>query len=197
MAKTKPGTPAAIDDATLSQVSGGAEIVTMPWHREATEGADLRTTTYNEPHLQGLGGNDTLSGLAYNDSIEGGAGSDRIDGAGGQDTLVGGTGDDRMRGGFGSDTFIITPGDGNDTVQGQRDNALGEALSARDVDTIVINNLDWDQVQITFTKGGLSGEVGPDGTQKLHTNSAGTITLPDGQKVEFRGIERIQLPHDR
>jgi Ca2+-binding RTX toxin-like protein len=173
------GKPLALDLADLDAVTGGTITVNA---KGAWYDPNASETTY------GLGGNDDLDGNGGKDFLDGGAG---------HDTLEGGKGDDTMRGGYGSDTFIINLGDGNDVVQGQRDTRAGETLTAGDVDKIVINGVDWDQVRIVFTKGDFSSEAGPDGTRKLETNSAGTIHLPDGQTIQFRGIERIQLPHDR
>ncbi|NJK28077.1 MAG: hypothetical protein HC925_05590 [Coleofasciculaceae cyanobacterium SM2_3_26] len=84
-------------------------------------------------------GNDTLRGGAGSDTLRGGAGSDRIGGKSGNDFLFGDAGNDSLwgddgddflqgglgddlltgdnfSGGKGSDTFVLAPGEGNDTI---------------------------------------------------------------------------------
>ena len=58
-------------------------------------------------HLYGGAGADTLSGQGGADYLEGNADDD---------TLTGGTGNDRLLGGLGNDTYVLTTGDGNDTI---------------------------------------------------------------------------------
>lgn len=50
------------------------------------------------------------------DSLTGASSHDHLYGMGGDDTLTGGGGNDYMEGGQGDDTYVITPGDGYDTV---------------------------------------------------------------------------------
>ncbi len=165
--------PIALDAAELDAASGG----TAPYLISSRFGENI-SGTLKDDVLVGDGGHDTLSGNAGDDQMEGGRGHDL------------------MSGGFGDDTFVINVGDGNDTIQGQAGNRFGEWLSQGNVDRIVINGVSWDDMRIEFSKGGFSGEVHEDGTQKLHTNSAGVIYFGD-QRIEFRGIERIQLPNDQ
>ncbi|CAI3955338.1 Ca2+-binding protein [Commensalibacter communis] len=61
-------------------------------------------------------GNDTIYGGAGNDVINGGAGNDSLYGGAGNDTLIGGTGDDYMAGDEGSNTYVLSKGDGHDTI---------------------------------------------------------------------------------
>ncbi|CAI3960264.1 Ca2+-binding protein, partial [Commensalibacter communis] len=61
-------------------------------------------------------GNDTIYGGAGNDVINGGAGNDTLYGGTGNDTLIGGAGDDYLSGDEGSDTYVLSKGDGHDTI---------------------------------------------------------------------------------
>jgi Ca2+-binding RTX toxin-like protein len=167
-------------------------------------GDDVLVGAGGENSMDGGAGDDTvyggdswelLDGSGGHDSLAGGGGNDTMKGGTGDDTLAGGAGNDVMIGGWGSDTFVIDANDWRttDSVHGQQQGtAIGEWLSRHDHDQIHITNADWLQVQITFTSGGYSGEVGSDGVQKLKTNSAGTITIGD-QTVTFRGIESIKV----
>ncbi|CAI3958646.1 Ca2+-binding protein, partial [Commensalibacter communis] len=55
-------------------------------------------------------------GGAGNDVINGGAGNDSLYGGSGNDTLIGGAGDDYMAGDEGSNTYVLSKGDGHDTI---------------------------------------------------------------------------------
>jgi Ca2+-binding RTX toxin-like protein len=66
--------------------------------------------------INGQGGNDTLNGKGGNDLLRGGAGDDRLLGGAGNDTLRGGTGLATLAGGTGNDIFVLTSGDGTDTI---------------------------------------------------------------------------------
>ncbi|MEX0270185.1 DUF4347 domain-containing protein [Leptolyngbyaceae cyanobacterium UHCC 1019] len=77
-------------------------------------------------NLNGGNGKDTLNGTAGNDRINGGNGEDTLFGGAGNDFLLGGNGDDVLRGGLGndilnggngSDRFVLTAGEGTDTIQ--------------------------------------------------------------------------------
>ncbi|MEX0271464.1 DUF4347 domain-containing protein [Leptolyngbyaceae cyanobacterium UHCC 1019] len=77
-------------------------------------------------NLNGGNGKDTLNGTAGNDRINGGNGDDTLFGGAGNDFLLGGNGDDVLRGGLGndilnggngSDRFVLTAGEGTDTIQ--------------------------------------------------------------------------------
>jgi Ca2+-binding RTX toxin-like protein len=61
----------------------------------------------------------TLMGEADNDTLIGGDGGDVLVGGGGNDQVVGGRGSDVALLGAGNDTFVWSPGDGSDTVEGQ------------------------------------------------------------------------------
>jgi hypothetical protein len=66
--------------------------------------------------LYGGTGIDQLHGGANGDFLYGDANNDQLDGDAGVDVLTGGTGDDTLRGGVDADSYIISPGDGNDTI---------------------------------------------------------------------------------
>lgn len=57
-----------------------------------------------------------LTGTRYDDLLVGGGGNDTLDGDRGDDVIDGGAGDDMLTGGRGADTFVITAGNGNDTI---------------------------------------------------------------------------------
>ena len=77
-------------------------------------------------NLNGGNGKDTLNGTAGNDRLDGGNGDDTLFGGAGNDFLFGGNGDDTLRGGLGNDIlngglgfdrFVLTAGEGTDTIQ--------------------------------------------------------------------------------
>ncbi|WP_019505636.1 ELWxxDGT repeat protein [Pleurocapsa sp. PCC 7319] len=71
----------------------------------------------NRPdNLVGTNGADEIEGLKGQDTLDGSAGNDTLLGGNGKDKLVGGTGDDILTGGAGKDIFVVSPGDGEDTI---------------------------------------------------------------------------------
>ncbi len=66
--------------------------------------------------LDGGTGHDTLTGGLGKDNLLGGAGDDSLIGDNGRDTLDGGAGHDTLTGGAGRDLFILSPGEGEDTI---------------------------------------------------------------------------------
>jgi Ca2+-binding RTX toxin-like protein len=66
--------------------------------------------------IDGEGGADELNGAAGDDTLKGGAGVDDIDGEGGADELNGGPGEDMLTGGPGGDVFVLSAGEGPDTI---------------------------------------------------------------------------------
>ena len=67
--------------------------------------------------LQGEAGSDRLIGNEGHDRLISGEGDDFLFGNVGKDTLLGGQGNDVLRGGGGQDTFILTTGDGVDSIK--------------------------------------------------------------------------------
>ena len=66
--------------------------------------------------LDGGNGNDLLDGGRGNDLMTGGSGRDVLLGSDGDDTLIGGANNDTLTGGNGRDTFVLSVGDGVDTI---------------------------------------------------------------------------------
>ncbi|WP_030130682.1 calcium-binding protein [Pseudomonas sp. QTF5] len=92
-----------------------------------------------------VNGNDNaniLTGNATNDTLNGLGGNDTLYGNGGDDTLDGGTGNDRLVGGRGSDTYRFGLGYGFDVI----DNSGG---ANNDVDTLLLTNLNANQIRLT------------------------------------------------
>lgn len=94
-----------------------------------SDGTTITPTTFTVTvgrSLNGGNGKDTLNGTAGNDRIDGGNGDDTLFGGAGNDFLFGGNGDDVLRGGLGNDIlnggngrdrFVLTAGEGTDTIQ--------------------------------------------------------------------------------
>lgn len=66
--------------------------------------------------LRGGTGNDNLKGNGGKDLLYGDDGNDLLDGGSSSDVLTGGKGTDTLTGGIGADTFVLSRGDGEDTV---------------------------------------------------------------------------------
>ncbi|MBE9048757.1 hypothetical protein IQ255_31025 [Pleurocapsales cyanobacterium LEGE 10410] len=67
-------------------------------------------------NLVGGIGDDSLDGGRDRDTLIGGAGDDSLDGGRDKDLLIGGIGDDLLTGGAGRDVFVLSPGEGEDTI---------------------------------------------------------------------------------
>ena len=92
-----------------------------------------------------VNGNDNaniLTGSASNDTLNGLGGDDTLYGNGGDDTLDGGTANDLLVGGRGSDTYRFGQGYGFDVI----DNSGG---TNNDVDTLLLTNLNANQIRLT------------------------------------------------
>ena len=110
------------------------------------------------------------SGISYDDILSGGAGNDKIYGQEGNDRIDGGTGDDYLVGGIGDDVFVLTDGQGTDTI---KDFKIGEDM----FDATGITNANGERVewnQVTVTSDGRGGAV---------------LTFPNGEKVILRNID--------
>ncbi|MES9991035.1 MAG: calcium-binding protein [Candidatus Thiodiazotropha sp.] len=90
------------------------------------QGSDQLSGGDGNDLIQGQGGDDTLHGNAGNDHLFGDAGNDQLNGGSGQDVVHGGDGDDyliassginTLAGGLGSDTYGLTTGIGQNTIQ--------------------------------------------------------------------------------
>jgi Ca2+-binding RTX toxin-like protein len=134
------------DDALVlsgSQVTGTPATVTVG----ATD-ADLDTLVLN-----GLGGNDSINagGAASGQvrlTINGGLGIDTITGSGGNDTVTGGDGNDVVLLGGGDDRYAWSPGDDNDTVDGQGGTDMLRFNGANVAENLAIV-ADGDRVRLT------------------------------------------------
>ena len=94
------------------------------------KGNDTLFGASGNDELRGGAGNDELRGGAGNDELRGGTGNDHLVAASGDDLLRGGSGDDildggsgndRLFGNSGADQFILTPGQGTDTIVDYQD----------------------------------------------------------------------------
>ena len=83
---------------------------------EGTEGDDRIKGFSGDDVIFALGGNDTVFGDIFSDNLDGGDGDDDVLGGLGNDTLNGGNGDDMLVGKEGNDFFVLTQGEGTDTI---------------------------------------------------------------------------------
>ncbi len=79
-------------------------------------GDDILDGDNGRDTLDGGVGNDTLIGGNSRDILNGGAGDDTLIGGNGRDTLSGGVGNDTLTGGNSRDVFVLTVGEGTDTI---------------------------------------------------------------------------------
>ncbi|MDU8458254.1 calcium-binding protein, partial [Pseudomonas syringae group sp. J254-4] len=91
--------------------------------------------------------NDTIYGYSVADLMDGRAGNDFLYGKGGDDIILGGAGDDWLEGGVGEDQYLLSLGDGKDTiveeigVRGEIDKVrFGEGVDSSAVILSAINN---------------------------------------------------------
>ena len=80
------------------------------------DGNDILSGGADNDTLFGGNGNDMLNGDHGNDLLTGGSGRDVLLGGDGDDTLIGGGNNDTLTGGNGRDTFVLSLGDGVDTI---------------------------------------------------------------------------------
>jgi Ca2+-binding RTX toxin-like protein len=127
-----------------------------------------------------VNGNDNaniLTGSASNDTLNGLGGNDTLYGNGGDDTLDGGTGNDLLVGGRGSDTYRFGQGYGFDVI----DNSGG---ANNDVDTLLLTNLNTNQIRLT--------RIGNDLVLSVLA-SGETLTVSQNFLDADHGIDRIQF----
>lgn len=148
------------------------------------DGFDAGTSgTSGDDTLAGTSSDDLIFGEAGNDDISGGVGGDQLFGGAGNDTLNGGTGDDTLVGGEGNDLFTFSEGDGNDTVQG------GDGW----LDTVQLDGVDGapgEGWSLELDEGSVVEQA--DGYVALTNDASGTITMDNGDQIQFDGIERIE-----
>ena len=86
---------------TLSAALAGEDLTGL----QGTNGDDvINVSSSSGTHVNGRGGNDTITGNVGNDTLHGGSGNDTLNGGAGDDVLDGGTGADALAGGDGQDT---------------------------------------------------------------------------------------------
>ena len=135
--------------------------------------------------LIGGDGNDKLYGGGGDDTLDGGAGDDIMDGGAGDDTFEGGLGDDTVLGGDGNDLFIFGTGDGSDTFDGG--SGWTDTVQLEDVGGGPDAGAGWT---LTTEEG---YTVDADGSGLTFEGEAsGTITLQDGSKLDFNGVDKIE-----
>lgn len=92
---------------------------------DVISGGDGDDYLFGDDYERLFTGNDKVSGGAGNDWVDGGAGDDQLFGDEGNDTLLGGDGNDTLVGGIGNDilvgdlgvnTYVVAPGDGDDSI---------------------------------------------------------------------------------
>lgn len=133
--------------------------------------------------LFGTDGDDLVFGNGGNDDISGGLGGDQLFGGAGNDTLDGGAGDDTLVGGEGNDLFTFGASGGNDNVQG------GDGW----LDTVQLDGVDGapgDGWSLELDEGSVVEQA--DGYVALTNDASGTITMDNGDQIQFDGIERIE-----
>ena len=127
------------DLATLSNVNPANFASQFSIGFVGTGGNDNITGSTDNDTIDGGLGDDTINGGDGNDNLTGGLGNDNLTGGNGNDTINGGLGNDTINGGDGPDTFVLTAGEGIDTIQDYQDG----------IDSILLKNLTY----------GISGDV--------------------------------------
>jgi Ca2+-binding RTX toxin-like protein len=177
-------TPQQIDDAALTQVTGGALTGGNDSHRGGNADELLRAS-YGNDSVSGGGGTDIIEGQDGNDVLMGNAGNDSLYGGGGNDILIGGAGADMIHGDHvygpqGNDVIRWQPGDGNDTIDG-----------GGGTDQIILEGVNMTPQQllaaITVTSGPQPTVQGP--SVNL-TGASGYITIGQ-ERVYFTNIESL------
>jgi Ca2+-binding RTX toxin-like protein len=110
----------AITDS-FDVIDANALPTNVPRRNSVTFLNDLNNTVRgfdnSDDVINGQGGNDSIYGKSGNDLLRGGAGNDSLFGGLGNDILRGGTGNDTVSGGNGNDLFVLTSGEGTDTIK--------------------------------------------------------------------------------
>src|SRR5262249_48930728 len=103
------------DDAIRVRKQGGNIVVVINGQfMGAFDAATLSAIKIN-----GYAGDDTISvapSITLPATVYGGEGRDKIEGGGGNDLIDGGPDSDTLRGRGGNNVFVLTPGEGTDTV---------------------------------------------------------------------------------
>ncbi len=157
------------------QVTGGAGDGSDTLQFKETGAEDFGGTALDNVQLFELAGSgDTLDGGAGDDVIIAGDGDDRLIGGAGSDTLSGGAGNDILVDGAGN--AILNGGSGNDFFVFQEDGSdIGDL------------GIDWT---VAINSGSIESQDA--NSIDLSDDASGTITLQDGNEVDFQNLERIE-----
>ena len=126
--------------------------------------------------IYGKAGNDVITGASGDDVIYGGPGDDSIDGGGG---------DDQLFGGDGRDVFSLASTGGTSTAYGGTDGS-DDRISLVDIE----QGPDVGNWSYELTHGAITEEGA--GYIRFDRDTDGFIVLPDGTRMEFKEIERIE-----
>ncbi|MBB5788941.1 peroxidase family protein [Jiangella mangrovi] len=192
---------ASVEEVSAEPVPGGGvlENVEVNGSNSANTLSFAPVTLTGIVHVDGLGGDDSVTGNAADDVLRGGAANDTVNGAGGNDalhgdagadTLNGAAGDDVLEGGAGNDALVPGPGfdvlaygTGTvnvDTVTGFDANPNGGGqdlidLSARGITPATFGS----SVTITQGAGFVQVQVGAGNQIRLTGLTAATVTQAD------------------
>jgi Ca2+-binding RTX toxin-like protein len=161
-------------------------------------------------HINGLGGADaitasnglatltqlTIDGGRGNDTLRGGDGADVLIGGPGRDLVIGGRGNDVAFMGDGADTFVWNPGDGSDTVEGEKgsDTLLFNGANINEKITLSANG-----ARLRFERDIATITMDVDGVEKVAFNALGgadSITVNDltGTAVKNVAVDLANPP---
>ena len=191
---TYAGTSAA--DAISIAPNGGAVATTAPGT------STVNTTAVENLNVDGLGGDDKITGsngLAGLTSLtlDGGSGNDTLVGGDGADLLLGGTGNDQVNGGRGNDvallgdgqdTFTWNPGDGSDTVDGQRGRDAMEFNGANVNEKMSVSA---NGRRVRFSRDVANITMDMDGIEELNVRALGgadTLTVNDLSGTDLTSV---------
>ncbi|MDB5814683.1 MAG: hypothetical protein JWN23_1800, partial [Rhodocyclales bacterium] len=186
------------DDLQLTHADGSDQITLLSWYVGSTY--QLNQVTFDDGEtwspqqlstwgrtLVGTGYDDVLTATPgyyqLGDTLLGGAGNDTLTGSYADDYFEGGSGDDMLVGGGGIDAFGYQLGDGNDTIEGDRNRAVlrvGAGIAHGDVSFLVQGG----DVDVVFSQAG--SEVG-------RITLAGQLATALDAYHELPGISRIYL----
>ncbi|MDB5469048.1 MAG: hypothetical protein JWR84_608 [Caulobacter sp.] len=150
-----------------------------------TLGPGVTTVTFNDAAAIDVTGNsagnivhagsgaDSVHGAAGDDQLDGRGGNDQLFGDAGDDALTGGGGDDTMQGGADNDRYIVSIGEGHDTV--------ADASGAADVLALYTTNFGGGDSLV------LSGAAG---------STTATFNGDASANVTATGIETVEVTLD-
>ena len=172
------GLTVADDDLKINAPVGATGIV-------LTLGSGVTTVTFNDAAaidvtgngvaniVHGGSGADSVHGAAGDDQLNGRGGNDQLFGDAGADVLTGGAGDDDMQGGADDDRYVVSIGEGHDTVT--------DASGAADVLALYTTNFGGSDGLV------LSGAAG---------STTATFNGDASANVTATGIESVEVTLD-